>query len=46
MVGKICHLLRMMKKFKYNEIWEVVRKILKVNFTVNPIPDDKYITVK
>ena len=22
---------------KYNEIWEVVRKLLKVKFTVNPI---------
>ena len=28
---------------KYNEIWEVVRKLLKVKFTVNPIQDDKYI---
>ena len=31
---------------KYNEIWEVVRKLLKVKFTVNPIRDDKYITTK
>ena len=31
---------------KYNEIWEVVRKLLKVKFTVNPIRDDKYIIVK
>ena len=31
---------------KYNEIWEVVRKILKVKFTVNPIRDDKYIIAK
>ena len=31
---------------KYNEIWEVVRKILKVNFTFNPVRDDKYITAK
>ena len=31
---------------KYNEIWEVVRKLLKVKFTVNPIRDDKYITAK
>ena len=31
---------------KYNEIWEVVSKLLKVNFTVNPIRDDKYIIVK
>ena len=28
---------------KYNEIWEVVRKLLKVKFTVSPIRDDKYI---
>ena len=28
---------------KYNEIWEVVRKLLKVKFTVNPVRDDKYI---
>ena len=31
---------------KYNEIWEVVRKLLKVQFTVNPILDDKYIIAK
>ena len=31
---------------KYNEIWEVVRKLLKVKSTVNPIRDDKYIIVK
>ena len=31
---------------KYNEIWEVVRKLLKVKFTVNPIRDDKYIIPK
>ena len=31
---------------KYNEIWEVVRKLLKVKFTVNPIQDDKYIIAK
>ena len=31
---------------KYNEIWEVVRKILKVKFTVDPVQDDKYITAK
>ena len=31
---------------KYNEIWEVVRKLLKVKFTVNPIRDDKYIIAK
>ena len=31
---------------KYNEIWEVVRKLLKVKFTVSPIRDDKYVMVK
>ena len=31
---------------KYNEIWEVVRKLLKVKLTVNPIQDDKYIRAK
>ena len=31
---------------KYNEIWEVVRKRLKVKFTVNPIRDDKDIIAK
>ena len=31
---------------KYNEIWEVVRKLLKVKFTVNLIRDDKNITTK
>ena len=31
---------------KYNEIWEVVRKLLKLKFTVGPIRDDKYITAK
>ena len=31
---------------KYNEIWEVIRKLLKVNFTVGPVRDDKYIVAK
>ena len=31
---------------KYNEIWEVVRKPLKLKFTVSPIRDDKYIIAK
>ena len=26
---------------KYNKIWEVVRKLLKVDFTVGPVRDDK-----
>ena len=31
---------------KYNKIWEVIRKLLKVNFTVGPIRDGKYLTAK
>ena len=31
---------------KYNEIWEVVRKLLKLKFTVSPVQDDKYIIAK
>ena len=31
---------------KYNEIWEVVRKLLKLKFTVGPIRDDKYLIAK
>ena len=31
---------------KYNEIWEVIRKLLKVKFTVNPVRDDKYLVSK
>ena len=31
---------------KYNEIWEVIRKLLKVNFTVRPVRDDKYLVAK
>ena len=31
---------------KYNEIREVVRKLLKVKFTVGPVRDDKYIIAK
>ena len=31
---------------KYNEIWEVIRKLLKVKFTVNPVRDDKYLVGK
>ena len=30
----------------YNEIWEVIRKLLKVKFTVNPVRDDKYLVAK
>ena len=31
---------------KYNEIWEVVRKLLKLKFTVGSVRDDKYIVAK
>ena len=31
---------------KYNEIWKVVRKLLKLKFTVGPVRDDKYIIAK
>ena len=31
---------------KYNEIWEVIRKLLKVKFTVNPVPADRYLVAK
>ena len=31
---------------KYNEIWNVVKKLLKLKFTVNPVRDDKYIIAK
>ena len=48
MVEKICHLLQMMKKIykKYNEIWEVIRNLLKIDFTVNPVRDDIYLVAK
>ena len=31
---------------KYNEIWEVIRKLLKVKFAVNPVRYDKYLVAK
>ena len=31
---------------KYNKIWEVTRKLLKVNFAVSPVRDDKYFVAK
>ena len=31
---------------KYNEIWEVIRKFLKVDFIVSPVRDDKYLVAK
>ena len=31
---------------KYNEIWNVVKRLLKLEFTASPIRDDKYILSK
>ena len=31
---------------KYNEIWEVVRNLLKIDFTVNPVRDEIYLVAK
>ena len=31
---------------KYNQIWEVIRKLLKIDFTVNPVRDDIYLVAK
>ena len=31
---------------KYNEIWEVVRNFLKIDFTVGPVRDDIYLLAK
>ena len=31
---------------KYNKIWNVVKRLLKLEFTANPIRDDKYILAK
>ena len=31
---------------KYNEIWEVIRNLLKVDFSVNPVRDDIYLVAK
>ena len=31
---------------KYHEIWEVIRKLLEINFTGNPIRDNKYLVAK
>ena len=44
MVEKICHLLRMMKKFKKSIM--KYGKLLKVDFTVGPVRDDKYLVAK
>ena len=30
----------------YNEIWEVIRKLLKVDFAVSPVRDYKYLVAK
>ena len=31
---------------KYGNIWNAIKKLLKVKFNVNPIRDDKYISAK
>ena len=31
---------------KYNKIWEVIRKLLKVKFVANPVRNDKYLVAK
>ena len=31
---------------KYNEIWEVIKNLLKVDFTVGPVRDDIYLVAK
>ena len=31
---------------KHNEIWEVIRNLLKIDFTVNPVRDDIYLVAK
>ena len=31
---------------KYNEIWNVIKKFLRLKFIVNPICDDKYLLAK
>ena len=31
---------------KYDEIWNVVKSLLKLEYTASPIRDDKYILVK
>ena len=31
---------------KYNEIWEVVRNLLKIDVTVNPVRDNIYLIAK
>ena len=47
MVEKICHLLQMINKFiKYDEIWNVVKNLLKLKFAASPIRNDKYILAK
>ena len=35
-----------MKKFTTSRLWEVIRKLLKVKFAVNPVRDDKYLVAK
>ena len=47
MVEKICHLLQMMRKFMKSIIkYGIIRTLLKVNFAVSPVRDDKYLVAK
>ena len=43
MVEKVCHFVTNDEEIyeKYDEIWNVVKKLLKLKFTVSPIRDDK-----
>ena len=47
-VGKICHVVTDDKEVyeKYNEVWNVVKRLLKLKFAVSPIRDDKCIITK
>ena len=42
----MCYQAFMLFYEKYNKIWEVIRKLLKVNFAVSPVRDDKYLVAK
>ena len=48
MAEKICRLLRMMKKFMKNndEVWNLVKGLLKLKFAASPIRNDKYVLAK
>ena len=46
--GKNMSFVRDNEKFyeKYDEIWNVVKRLLKLKFTIGPIRNDKYISAK